>query len=146
MTPSTVAPLRPALADGADQALTAVSPGNGESLTEVPSEVTLTFAADVPAGRVRVEIAAPNQAPTAAEVTVDGPLVTAPVPAGGPGGYTVGYQLGALVGETGFTVLEPGQVVPVQAGTTSGALVSIALAAALAAVVVLTVRRWMASR
>jgi len=134
------------VADGSDQALTAVSPGNGENLTEVPSEVALTFAGDVPQGGVRIEIAPPGEAPVVAEATVDGPVVTAPVPANGPGSYTVDYEVGELVGETGFTVLEPGQVVPVEAGTTGGALVSIALAAALAAVVVLTVRRWMASR
>lgn len=129
-----------------DQMLTAVSPGNGESVTEVPREVSLTFAAPLPTG-VRVEVRTPagqTQVTAPGDTRVDGTVVTVPVPPAGPGDYTVAYAVGPLAGETGFTVLAPGEAPPVEAGTTSGAVVSILLVAALVGVVVLTVRRWRA--
>lgn len=139
-------------ADASDQTLRAVSPGNGESVTEVPEQVTLTFAAAVPQD-VSVRVLVPGDdgagasgggpVPVGGAVRVEGAVVTAPVPSAGPGDYTVAYTVGQLSGETGFTVLAPGQAPPQPpGGTTAGAVVSIALAVALVAVVVLTVRRW----
>lgn len=143
------APVRSA--DAAEQGLRSVSPGNGEAVADVPEVVSLTFASDLPADVV-VRVLPPPRAGAAAsggpvqaqgEVQVDGAVVTAAVPAAGPGGYTVEYTVGSLSGETGFTVLAPGQdPPPAPGGTTAGAVVSIALAVALLAVVVLTVRRW----
>lgn len=133
-------------ADTGDQALRAVSPGNGEAVVEVPAQVTLTFASELPQG-VTVRVLPPGAESVASgspEPQVDGAVVSAPVPDGGPGGYTVEYTVGGLTGETGFTVLAPGQAPPpAPGGTAAGALVSIVLAVALVAVAALTVRRWM---
>ena len=133
--------------DAGDQALREVAPGNGESVADVPGRVTLTFASDLPQD-VSVRVVPPGGGDGAGgdgtQVQVDGAVVTAPVPAAGPGDYTVQYTVGALSGETGFTVLAPGQAPPpVQGGSPAGAVVSIALLVALLAVVALTVRRWM---
>lgn len=116
-------------------------PGNGEELTDGPTEVVLTFAQDVPADAAAT-VSAPDGDVADPAVQVDGRDLRVTVPDDGPGQYEVQYTVGSAVGSTGYTVLEPGREPAVQSGSSFEVLLSVALGVALVAVLLMTVLRW----
>jgi methionine-rich copper-binding protein CopC len=128
----------------ADQVLQAVRPGNGATLEHAPDEVVLTFAEPLDGTTVSVTVTTPEGRQDV-EPTVAGRDVTVPVEDGGPGQYVLAYALepGPAQGETGFTVLAPGESPPVEQPTSPWwSVAGVALVAGLVAAVVGTVLRW----
>jgi hypothetical protein len=124
-----------------EQTLRSVVPGNGEELTDGPTEVVLTFAEDVPPDATAT-VSAPGGDVADPALQVDGRDLRVTVRDDGPGQYEVQYTVGSAVGSTGYTVLEPGREPTVETASSFGVLVSVALIAALVAVMVMTVLRW----
>lgn len=124
-----------------EQTLDSVVPGNGEELTDGPTEVVLTFVQDVPADATAV-VSAPDGEVADPAVLVEGREMVVSVPDAGPGTYEVQYTLGGLTGSTGYTVLEPGQAPALEPAGSAGVLLSVLVGVALVAVMAMTVRRW----
>ncbi len=124
-----------------DQSLQSVVPGNGEELTDGPTEVVLTFEQDVP-DDATATVTAPGGEVTDPAVQTEGRDLRVTVPDDGPGQYEVQYIVGSAEGSTGYTVLEPGREPAVETGSSMGTLVTVALGVALVAVLVMTVLRW----
>lgn len=128
----------------ADQVLQAVTPGNGEAVGQAPDEVVLTFAEPLGDATVSVTLTTPEGRQDV-EPTVQGRDATVPVEDAGPGQYVVAYALepGPAQGETGFTVLAPGESAPEEAPASPWWSVAVVvLVGGLVAAVVGTVLRW----
>ncbi len=129
------------LVASSEQTLESVVPGNGQELTDGPTEVVLTFVQAVPADATAT-VSAPDGDVQDPAVVVDGRDLVVSVPDAGPGTYEVQYTLGDLTGSTGYTVLQPGQSPAPETNGTAGAVVSVLIGVALVAVMVMTVLRW----
>ena len=124
-----------------EQNLRSVVPGNGDELTDGPTEVVLTFSQDVPHDATAT-VSAPSGEVSDPVVQADGHDLRVTVPDDGPGQYEVQYTVGSAVGSIGYTVLEPGREPAAEVGSSFGVLVSVAVVVALVAVLVMTVLRW----
>lgn len=132
---------RDALHATSEQTLREVVPGNGDELAEVPAEVVMTFAADLPAD-ASASVVAPGAVDNEPTVRVDGRDLVVGVPDAGPGLYEVRYNVDELTGSTGFTVLGPGQAPSPEPTTSVGVVLAVVMGVAVLAVIAMTVRRW----
>ena len=130
-----------ATAAAADQTVVSITPENGGSLEQAPTQVELTYARPLDGAEVSATTTGPDTAAVPADVQVDGRTVVVPVSDEGPGGYTVAVTVDGATSSTGYTVLAAGERAPEDAAPI-GPLVVAAVLAALLLVALLTLRRW----
>lgn len=136
-------PRAPALAAD-EQRLVAVSPGNGEFVAAVPERVRLTFAEPLDLFMVRVSVRTPS-GDQAVAAAVSGTDLTFTAPPEGPGHYVVDYVVtpGHARGQTGFTVLAPGETAPQEQRTSPlWAVTGVLVVLGIGFVLVRLVRLW----
>ncbi|MFP5347956.1 MAG: copper resistance protein CopC [Actinomycetes bacterium] len=131
-----------ALADA--QRLVAVSPANGELVAAVPEQVRLTFAEPLESFSVRLSVRTPS-GEQAVSASLAGTDAVFSAPHEGPGHYVVDYAVtpGDARGQTGFTVLAPGESAPrAQTASPLWAVAGVLLLVGVGFVLVRLVRSW----